>query len=86
MTTTIHATDPGIALGDKVRDLVTGFEGIVTSKIDYLTGCARAAVTPPAKPDGTLGDASYFDVTSLEVVEAGFVRMASAGAVAAAAG
>lgn len=35
-----------IPLGKKVRDKVTGFEGIASGRITYLTGCSRYIVTP----------------------------------------
>lgn len=30
-----------IDLGDKVKETITGFQGIVVSKIEYLNGCKR---------------------------------------------
>lgn len=55
-----------IKLGVKAKDKVTGFEGIVTSKIDYLTGCTQYGITPPVK-DGKTGDTEYFDYRRLDV-------------------
>jgi len=34
----------GIKLGDKVRDEVTGIEGIATSRTEWLNGCVRFGV------------------------------------------
>jgi len=34
-----------IKLGDKVRDRVTGYEGIATSKTEFLNGCIQIEVT-----------------------------------------
>lgn len=42
-----------IILGRKVRDKVTGFEGIVTGRATYLTGCdqySRLSATASAPP------------------------------------
>ena len=38
-----------IELGDKVRDKVTGYEGIATSKTEFLNGCTQIEVTPKIK-------------------------------------
>ena len=34
-----------IRLGDRVKDTVTGFKGIATSRHEYLNGCVRWGVT-----------------------------------------
>ena len=50
-----------IKLGDKVRDRVTGYEGIATSKTEFLNGCIQIEVTPrlkkgaAIKPEETIG-------------------------------
>lgn len=38
-----------IKLGDKVKDKVTGYEGIATSKTEFLNGCTQIEVTPKIK-------------------------------------
>ena len=38
-----------ITLGNKVRDKVTGMEGIAVSRVEYLNGCIQYAVQPPYK-------------------------------------
>ncbi len=38
-----------IKLGDKVRDKVTGYEGIATSRTEFLNGCTQIEVTPKIK-------------------------------------
>lgn len=54
-------------LGDKVKDYITGFVGIITSTHQYLYGCSRAAVEAIDK-DGK-PDCQWFDLQRLEVVE-----------------
>jgi hypothetical protein len=34
-----------VNLGDKVKDNITGFWGIVTARCEYLYGCVRVQVT-----------------------------------------
>lgn len=56
-----------INLGDKVRDCITGFEGVVTGRAVYITGCAQFLVVPQTrKPDGEPNEARWFDVDRLE--------------------
>ena len=57
-----------INLGDKAKDIVTGFEGTVTGHAKYLTGCDQYVLTPPAI-DGKLNDAGWFDENRIEVLE-----------------
>ena len=54
-------------LGRRAEDKVTGFKGTVSSVCFDLYGCIQAAVTPPKKEDGTLGDQYWIDVSRLMV-------------------
>ena len=59
-----------IKLGDRVRDSITGFEGIVIAYTKWLTGCDRLSVLPTElKKDGGLVGDEVFDITRLEKVE-----------------
>lgn len=59
-------------LGCTVRDIVTGFEGVVESKHIYLNGCIRYGVTPKMKQgDIELPKSSTFDVEQLELIDNG---------------
>ena len=49
-----------IELGAKYTDKVTGFIGVCTGYVTYLTGCNQALLFPPAK-DGALVDGQWFD-------------------------
>ena len=64
-----------IKLGQKVRDKITGFTGLVTGKVEYITGCNQVLVCPPVKDDGTLVDSNWFDEQRIDVVEARPLRM-----------
>ncbi|WP_309086432.1 hypothetical protein [Chelativorans sp.] len=55
-------------LGTKVRDRITGFSGVVTGRVEYLTGCNQVLVSPPAKEDGSLVAAEWLDEQRLEVI------------------
>jgi len=53
-------------LGIRVRDRITGFAGVVTGEVTYISGCNQALVTPPVDEKGQLRDAQWFDVQRLE--------------------
>ena len=57
-----------IKLGNKVRDKVTGFEGIATARIEYINKCVQFCVKPKVKEDGKMPDGEYIDVDELEIV------------------
>ena len=66
-----------VNLGDKVRDAVTGFEGIATSRHSYLTGCDRIGVQAPAvegKDGWNVPSSATFDEMHLVVVEVAVVE------------
>lgn len=60
-----------IKLGKKVKDKVTGYEGVATAKVEYLNGCIQYCVIPQVGSDGKMPEAEYIDVHQLEVVGEG---------------
>lgn len=65
-------------LGVRVREIVSGFEGIVTGRAEYLNGCVQYLVRPkmvvkegdqPKAPDGVWYDEQY-----LELVDPGLLH------------
>jgi hypothetical protein len=59
-----------VQLGDKVRDRISGFEGIVIGITEYLYGCRRPFVQPTTlTSDGKPLGAEAFDEPQLEVLE-----------------
>ena len=57
--------------GDRVKDPISGFSGIVTCRLDYLNGCTRIAVSPETLHEGKVIDPQYFDEPQLIMLEAG---------------
>lgn len=57
-----------IELGDKVKDKVSGFTGIVIGMTKWLHGCNRMIVQPVVGKDGKLPDSAQFDEPQLEIV------------------
>lgn len=54
-------------MGRHGKDVITGFEGTITSVHHYLTGCTQYGIQPKTKDDGTLGETMYFDETRVLV-------------------
>lgn len=62
-----------VELGQKVKDRVTGFNGIAIARVEYLNGCVQILVRPkmvkPAKGDNLeYPNAIYIDVEELDAV------------------
>lgn len=58
-----------INLGDRVRDKITGFQGVVVVISSYLHGCRRLGIQPEELRDGKPGEAQFFDEPQLELVQ-----------------
>jgi len=59
-----------VKLGSKVRDMVTGFEGIAHARQSHMYGCERIEVEPTElTKDGGLKDTQVFDEQRVEVLE-----------------
>lgn len=62
--------NPNNFLGEKAKDIVTGFEGIIVSHTRFLTGTDRVSIQPES--DGkTLPAVEYFDIERVEVIDVG---------------
>jgi len=59
-----------LELGSLVKDKITGFQGKVMARSEWLYGCRRYSVVPLELKDGRPADLVGFDEDSLEVVEA----------------
>lgn len=60
----------GYPLGAILKDQITGFQGVVTARDDWLTGCVRYRLTPPGLDDSGKPLASdWVDEPQVEVVE-----------------
>lgn len=53
-------------LGKHAVDIITGFEGTITGRCEYLTGCTQYNLIPRAK-DGTYVEGRWFDEQRLNV-------------------
>ena len=60
-----------IKLGDTVKCLITGFEGIAVNKTEYINGCIQFGVAPKVGKDNTAPEAIEIDSQSLKIIKKG---------------
>ncbi len=48
-------------MGEVVEDKITGFSGIVTGHVKYVTGCIQYLVQPPVTKDGSWREPMWID-------------------------
>lgn len=59
-----------INLGDKARDLVTGFEGICVARTQWLNGCIRCTIQPQGlDTGGKVMDTQTIDEPQLHLLQ-----------------
>ena len=56
-------------LGNRVRDRITGVEGIVIADCQWIYGCRRLTIQPQALKDGHPVNSITFDADQLEVLD-----------------
>lgn len=67
----------GIALGDRVKDTLTGFTGVVTGRAEYLTGCNQVYILPKSEKENEIKDGAWFDIERIEKLEDRVVEVSS---------
>lgn len=55
-------------LGQKVKDIVTDFTGVVVARTEYLNKCVRYGIQPTELKEGVPADWVYLDEGQLEAV------------------
>jgi hypothetical protein len=63
-----------INLGDFAKDIVTGFEGIVTGKASYLTGCNQYSLVSKVNKNGE-SKCNWYDENRIEVLKTKVVEI-----------
>lgn len=58
-----------IQLGQRVRDTVSGFEGVVVCRAEWLNGCIRFSVQARVDKDGKLPELQWIDEPQCEALE-----------------
>lgn len=54
-------------LGKTATDKITGFSGVVTGYVQYITGNNQALITPRVNDSGNLPDSIWFEERRLDV-------------------
>lgn len=62
-------------LGDEVRDIVTGFNGIAVARTIWLCGCDRITIQPRLDKDGMVPEPLVFDEPQIKVVKRKTIRV-----------
>lgn len=50
-----------IELGATYKDVITGFEGVATGYVQYITGCNQALLVPPCDKSRKAPEACWYD-------------------------
>lgn len=61
-------------LGDRVKDRISGLQGIVVAVMESLHGCRQVCIRPQEVKDGKPAESSWFDDGQVEVVERGVIK------------
>lgn len=71
---------PKFALGDTLRDHITGFEGVVIARTEWLNGCVRYDLQPPTlDKDGQPVKDVWFDEEQVALRQAAELSVPSHG-------
>jgi len=60
-----------LKLGRKVKDRITGFEGIAIAETTYLNGCHQFLIDSGLNKDGEMKDREWVDAVQLKVTGRG---------------
>lgn len=64
-----------IELGQKAKDKITGFEGILTARFQYITGCDQYQISPIGMDkDNKLKDLYSFDEGRIKILGPGITE------------
>jgi hypothetical protein len=58
-----------IKLGSRAKDTITGFQGIVTGRCEYLYGCSQLCIRPEKLKDGQMIEAQWIDEQRIILVK-----------------
>ena len=56
-------------LGFQYEDRITGFTGVATGHVRYITGCNQVYLTPKVDADGKPRDGAWFDEQRLKKLD-----------------
>lgn len=53
-------------IGLTFRDRITGFQGVATGRLEYISGCNQLLLTPMVTGEGTMRDGNWIDEQRLD--------------------
>lgn len=65
----------GIEMGDKVKDTLSGFTGVVLARSEHMTGCNQLYILPVSDKDNDMKDGHWFDVERIEKLKAAVIEV-----------
>jgi hypothetical protein len=64
-----------VPLGTRMKDLVTGFEGIAIARVEFLNGCIQYMLKPQKlDKDGKTIEANAIDSEQLRIIDTGISK------------
>lgn len=57
-----------IELGRTYKDKITGFQGVATGHVEYISGCHQTLLVPPVGKNGESREGVWYDDQRLQVV------------------
>lgn len=66
-------------LGRKVRDIISGFEGITTGYVNYISGCNQVLVSPTVDKDGKRRESEWFDEQRMVMIDETIIKLNNTG-------
>jgi hypothetical protein len=58
-----------IVLGKTYQDRITGFKGVATGYVQYITGCNQTLLAPRVDDNGGMRDSQWFDEQRCELID-----------------
>lgn len=62
-------------LGSSVKDILTGFSGVVTGRVSYITGCDRYLIQPKMQKNGDYPSSEWIDDSRLNSIKKAIVTL-----------
>jgi hypothetical protein len=66
-------TELKFRLGNKIKDMVSGVEGITTSFVVYMNGCIQWSINRELDKDGKPYETLYYDQQQCQLIDSGIV-------------
>ena len=67
-----------VELGATYRDMITGFTGIATGRVEYITGCNQVLLAPKTDKTNKLSGSEWIDLERLVKQKGRVLRLPSA--------